>query len=325
MVKVSERILMFESRVAGSACGCRSHSNKDHRFHLAAGSVSTVGLGPTASAAGGASCRSSSCSSVRSREQPRPQEVALAQAARCSPPARLRGSASGERLCRAEWGPLVEAWAQRERPQLGSQGAGATDKPVAPGAHPPTAVLIRGGPRAPHDQSLRACSAKDGCRSAGSRVLADITSASANTGHPLEMQAAKKEPAVLLRQSIVLAPKRGEDNYDMSDPGEDSDDNDSRTHSKPVPKWCETYIQELEKQAQLDPDTIFGSKVPHCNLEEVFSDHTYARIGTARPRRRRGSSGEWARDRLTRTDVRRYKAKLGQTRCWSARAAPPTA
>merc|ERR1719436_895879 len=75
----------------------------------------------------------------------------------------------------------------------------------------------------------------------------------------------KLEPWQLLRQ-IQLPPAPPGDNYELSDPGDDSDVDDdvlaAARSKKHIPKWCETYLETLRKQADWDPDTIFGSRVP---------------------------------------------------------------
>lgn len=124
-------------------------------------------------------------------------------------------------------------------------------------------------------------------------------------------------PAALLRQ-IELQPKRPEDNYEISDNGGDSEeDAETRDRSgKHVPAWCDTYIQALAVQADVDPDTIWGSRVPQCVLDDVFTDDMYRQFGKHQPKRARGSSGEWRKDRLTRQEVHDYKARMGHSRKW---------
>eukprot|EP00971_Amphidinium_carterae_P149932 2972383-Amphidinium_carterae.1 len=42
-----------------------------------------------------------------------------------------------------------------------------------------------------------------------------------------------------------------------------------------VPAWCKNYLEELQRQADVDPDSIFGNRVPQCCLEDIFTDATY--------------------------------------------------
>jgi len=128
------------------------------------------------------------------------------------------------------------------------------------------------------------------------------------------------EPCELLRD-IPLTSPRAEDNYEMSEPASDQEDDEvqaQRRARKPVPKWCENYVETLHKQADVDPDSIFGSRVPLVRLEEVFRDDFYRSINRHRPKRGRGSSGDWRRDRLTRQEISAYKQKLGHCKGWMA-------
>lgn len=126
------------------------------------------------------------------------------------------------------------------------------------------------------------------------------------------------EPWQALRQT-PLSPKRDEDNYEISDKDENSDEENEpdRSH-KHVPKWCSNYLQLLAAQSSTDPDSIFGSKVPSCDLKIIFSDETYKRFGRERPQRRRGSSANWKKDRLRPQEISEYKEKMGQKTSWTA-------
>lgn len=126
------------------------------------------------------------------------------------------------------------------------------------------------------------------------------------------------EPWQVLRQK-ALPPSRPEDNYEISDKGGDSDaeDNEELRATKHVPAWCDTYLQQLKLQADMDPDTIFGPRVPPCVLEDIFTDEIYASVGKNRPKRKRGSSGDWKRDRLQQNDVSSYKCRMGHVRSWT--------
>merc|ERR1712113_260369 len=86
---------------------------------------------------------------------------------------------------------------------------------------------------------------------------------------------------------------------------------------KHVPAWSKTYLQMLEQQTPTDPDTIFGCRVPKVDLEAIFSDLEYQKVHKQRPKRRRGSSGEWKHDRLSKVEVDQYKRKMGQVKRWS--------
>lgn len=124
---------------------------------------------------------------------------------------------------------------------------------------------------------------------------------------------------VSLRQ-IQLPPKEPADNYEMSEVGDNSDDEQAdkvRSH-KFVPKWSEDFLTLLARQEYIDPDTIFSSRVPACPLEDVFTDEMYRQVGKTRPKRQRGSSGDWRRDRLTSNEVANYKGRMEHCKSWDA-------
>jgi hypothetical protein len=126
------------------------------------------------------------------------------------------------------------------------------------------------------------------------------------------------EPWRLLRQK-ALSPKLDEDNYEISDKDENSDDElePDRSH-KHVPRWCKEYLELLAAQSSTDPDSIFGSKVPNCDLDTIFSDETYRRFNRDRPlKKRRGSSANWKKDRLREQEIDEYKEKMGQKTSWT--------
>lgn len=131
------------------------------------------------------------------------------------------------------------------------------------------------------------------------------------------------EPWRLLLR-MALPPRTQEDNYEISDKGEDSDGEEPDRSRKYVPEWSKEYLSMLAKQGETDPDTIFGCRVPAVNLDVIFKDEDYRRIHKDRPKRRRGSSGNWGQDRLSRTEVSEYKKKMGQLRRISVDSGPVT-
>merc|ERR1712083_632044 len=98
----------------------------------------------------------------------------------------------------------------------------------------------------------------------------------------MALQQKLNEPAMRLRK-MDLSPKAPEDNYALSERGGDSDAEEEPStkdrSKKVVPKWCETYMEDLVRQADVDPDTIFTDRVPQCVLEDVFPDSMYTQIG----------------------------------------------
>lgn len=127
------------------------------------------------------------------------------------------------------------------------------------------------------------------------------------------------EEARLRLRSATLPEKIPEDNYEISDGDSPADDEERACTraKKAVPGWCGDYLKQLEAQADLDPDSIFGRRVPRCILEDVFLDAHYEQVNKNKPKRTRGSSADWRRDKLTRSEIGAYKCKLGQLKTWA--------
>jgi hypothetical protein len=120
---------------------------------------------------------------------------------------------------------------------------------------------------------------------------------------------------VKLRE-MKLPPPRPEDNCELSDAAELCEE-DMDGEELPAPAWCDGFLEVLEAQTVIDPDTIFGASVPEVHLDSVFPSELWRRLGQEPPRRRkRGSSGNWSRDGVREEEVRRYKRHLGQTLAW---------
>lgn len=125
------------------------------------------------------------------------------------------------------------------------------------------------------------------------------------------------EPWQLLRRVALTKTKLAEDNYDLSDMEEDSSGNriePDRT-KKQTPAWCTGYAGVVTAQAAINPDSIFGTRVPQIDLDTVFPDRLYRH--RTHVKRRRGSSAKWFDDRLTQKEVAEYVAKTNQKRRWS--------
>jgi len=125
----------------------------------------------------------------------------------------------------------------------------------------------------------------------------------------------KLEPWQILREQ-VLPPKNLDDNYQISEPADSDDETSVDRTGKHVPKWSCNFVEQADQQSCIDPDTIFGSRVPHCELETVFSDELYKKVGRSRPKRVHGSSGDWRKDRLTHGEIHGYKNRMGHTKSW---------
>jgi len=113
---------------------------------------------------------------------------------------------------------------------------------------------------------------------------------------------------------IPLGPKFSEDQYEVTDKDTDSENEPSpNTRSrKHIPAWCTNWRQKAIAQIAVDPESIFGSSAPKCDLDVIFTEKNYRSMGLSRPKRVRGSSGNWTFDKLTQEEVDRYRAKLGQ-------------
>lgn len=125
----------------------------------------------------------------------------------------------------------------------------------------------------------------------------------------------------------TLPPKRPEDNGTLSDDSDSVGSSPGRGRrsrsrkGKPAPRWCSSYLEDLEAQEGLDPDSVFGVGVPRCELDDVFPQALYRAAGLgaggAWKRRRRGSSGNWRRDGLARAEVQEYKRRCNHARPWA--------
>ena len=124
----------------------------------------------------------------------------------------------------------------------------------------------------------------------------------------------RRSCVALQPRMIPLVPKNKEDQYDITDKDTDSEDEmtPNTRAKKHVPAWCVNWRQKAIAQIALDPESIFGVTVPKCDLDVVFTEENYRRMGISRPKRQRGSSGNWAFDKLTQEEVDRYRAKCGQ-------------
>lgn len=124
-------------------------------------------------------------------------------------------------------------------------------------------------------------------------------------------------PSELFATIPLEASKRCEDNYDISDYEEDAKGKriEPNRKGKRVPSWSLKYKELAKTQADVDPESIFGSKVPRCDLDLIFPDSLYTElIGWVPVKRARGDSGYWFKDRVTRTESAAYKRRTGQTR-----------
>ncbi|OLP89587.1 Calcium/calmodulin-dependent protein kinase type 1 [Symbiodinium microadriaticum] len=77
------------------------------------------------------------------------------------------------------------------------------------------------------------------------------------------------------------------------------------------PQWAGDYLEAVQKQATLDPDTIFGT-VPPCDMQELFPDALFLEVGL-KPAKRFKSTTELS---IFPDEVMDYKRKMGHTKSW---------
>jgi hypothetical protein len=93
-------------------------------------------------------------------------------------------------------------------------------------------------------------------------------------------------------------------NYEMTDGECDSDCDSQYADTKPIPNWARSanLMKALEIQYgtyyPIDPDELFG-ECETCDLEAIF--------GKNPKYRKRNSSGDWTKDRVTTAEKIRYK------------------
>lgn len=102
----------------------------------------------------------------------------------------------------------------------------------------------------------------------------------------------------------------GVTSYQMTPCRSDSDESDDECRpAKPVPQWAKSrnLSKQLQMQIKIDPDEIFNMDIAKasCSLDDVF------KTGKPKVFRRRGSSGDWNRDRLNWKEEWIYKQAMG--------------
>jgi hypothetical protein len=115
-----------------------------------------------------------------------------------------------------------------------------------------------------------------------------------------------------------IGPLREEENYELSEKETDSEREEStevqqaRRRAKKVPEWCRGWRELCMKQMAIDPESIFGIYIPNCDLGVIFADENYKKMRKTRPRRNRGSSGNWKMDKLRQEEIDTYRNVCGQ-------------
>jgi hypothetical protein len=118
----------------------------------------------------------------------------------------------------------------------------------------------------------------------------------------------------ILPVKVPLGPKHVDDQYDVTDKDTDSENelSPNTRAKKKIPGWCTNWRQKTIAQVAVDPESIFGISMPKCDLDVIFTDRNYRKMGLQRPKRARGSSGNWTFDKLSQDEIDKYRAKLGQ-------------
>ena len=125
-------------------------------------------------------------------------------------------------------------------------------------------------------------------------------------------------PLEIVHETLVPVPSPPlpEDQYEMtawedSDAELDEDEKERRRLNKRVPAWCIGWIETAKTHTMIDPDTVFGSKIPKCDLEVLFGRNNNAYLKARKGKR--GSSGEWGMDDVTRRELEEYRQVMGHT------------
>jgi hypothetical protein len=110
---------------------------------------------------------------------------------------------------------------------------------------------------------------------------------------------------------------REEENYEVSEKDTDSENEKSETvlmrrKLKKIPEWCRGWREKCLRQMAIDPESIFGIYMPSCDLGVIFTEGNYRTMRKLRPRRIRGSSGNWKLDKLRVDEVDKYRVESGQ-------------
>jgi hypothetical protein len=125
-------------------------------------------------------------------------------------------------------------------------------------------------------------------------------------------------PVEIITEALVPLPDspRAEDQYEITEWEDSADemDDDSkerRRMAKKIPSWCIGWIETAKTQTNIDPDTVLGTRLPKCDLEVLFGKTNNAYLNARKGRR--GSSGEWGMDDVTRRELEEYRAIMGHT------------
>ena len=128
---------------------------------------------------------------------------------------------------------------------------------------------------------------------------------------PQSTPATTPKPAPPPSHAAAAAPRSLElQSYEISPYKSGSDDDEDDRPRKPVPGWArsDALASVLYAQAKADPDAIFVNPVRTCCLSDVFETTTNRK---GRDFTRRGSSGDWSGDALTRAEEIAFRKRQG--------------
>lgn len=237
-------------------------------------------------------------------------------------PIRPKGAASRARMRSGCLPAPTEQPASTEQPTSQEPEAPVPSAPDKVSAVPSEDVGQGVAKVASEDAAVEDPERPSSARTGGLKSLQQERDSKKTTSKPLA--ASNSSSSLLLRQTTPLSPKRDEDNYEISEKDANSDEEGEPDRSKKhVPRWCGFYLKELEAQSSWDPDSIFGSQVPRCDLNAVFTDELYKSCRKERPQRKRGSSQDWKKDRLRSAEVKDYKRKMGHVKPWTPSCKTP--
>lgn len=110
------------------------------------------------------------------------------------------------------------------------------------------------------------------------------------------------------------------ENYELSDKGSDSEEEEEERPRKPIPDWARGAALDQALAAQyggtvpIDPDALFD-EIETCDLEAIFPNQKKKRF------QKRTSSGLWVGDRLTAAEKDKYRQEMGFAAIQAAQAA----
>ncbi|KAF4686172.1 hypothetical protein FOZ60_005610 [Perkinsus olseni] len=154
----------------------------------------------------------------------------------------------------------------------------------------------------------------------GRKVLLSTTVSKNTAHHRITITGGKVK-----RLRSLDSPPRFDDQYPISEYDEDTDEHSEDARRKHIQGWSLEWKSMVLAQSNTDPDSIFGDRIPSCDIGQVFGDivasgqldppntqsfKDYIRINDKTGRR--GSTGNWRFDELLDEEIYTYKQKMKQ-------------